>query len=76
MMVQMDEGLWNALLELDTLMQEKKSLVSQLEELTLSRYDYPDKLLNYHLSVVLSYQNMYCLCVYVNRISHFRYSTE
>lgn len=53
MMVQMDEGLWNALLELDTLMQEKKSLVSQLEELTLSRYDYPDKLLN-HLSVVLS----------------------
>ncbi len=49
MMVQMDEGLWNALLELDTLMQEKKSLVSQLEELTLSRYDYPDKLLNYHL---------------------------
>lgn len=41
MMVQMDEGLWNALLELDTLMQEKKSLSSQLEELTLSRYDYP-----------------------------------
>lgn len=39
MMVQMDEGLWNALLELDTLMQEKKSLASQLEELTLSRYD-------------------------------------
>ncbi|KAI2660521.1 Vacuolar protein sorting-associated protein 13a [Labeo rohita] len=35
MMVQMDEGLWNALLELDTLMQ-KKSLASQLEELTLS----------------------------------------
>ncbi|KAF4109446.1 uncharacterized protein si:ch211-167j6.3 [Onychostoma macrolepis] len=36
MMVQMDEGLWNALLELDTLMQEKKSLASQQEELTLS----------------------------------------
>uniref|UniRef100_A0A673L5I1 Si:ch211-167j6.3 n=1 Tax=Sinocyclocheilus rhinocerous TaxID=307959 RepID=A0A673L5I1_9TELE len=36
MMVQMDEGLWNALLELDTLMQEKKSLANQLEELTLS----------------------------------------
>lgn len=55
MMVQMDEGLWNALLELDTLMQEKKSLGNQLEELTLSRYDYPDKLLNHQLSVVLSY---------------------
>ncbi|XP_059355776.1 uncharacterized protein si:ch211-167j6.3 [Carassius carassius] len=36
MMVQMDEGLWNALLELDTQMQEKKSLANQLEELTLS----------------------------------------
>ncbi|KAK9969586.1 hypothetical protein ABG768_027747 [Culter alburnus] len=36
MMVQMDEGLWNSLLELDALMQEKKSLADQLEELTLS----------------------------------------
>ncbi|XP_067266385.1 BICD family-like cargo adapter 1 [Chanodichthys erythropterus] len=36
MMVQMDEGLWNSLLELDALMQEKKSLAGQLEELTLS----------------------------------------
>lgn len=40
MMVQMDEGLWNSLLELDALMQEKKSLADQLEELTLSRYDH------------------------------------
>lgn len=37
MMVQMDEGLWNSLLELDSVMQEKKSLVDQLQELTLSR---------------------------------------
>ncbi|XP_067299650.1 kinetochore protein Nuf2 [Pseudorasbora parva] len=37
MMVQMDEGLCNSLLELDTLMQEKKSLANQLEELNLSR---------------------------------------
>lgn len=37
MMVQMDEGLCNSLLELDTLMQEKKSLANQLEEFTLSR---------------------------------------
>ncbi|XP_057192216.1 uncharacterized protein si:ch211-167j6.3 [Triplophysa rosa] len=36
MMVQMDEGLWNSLLELDSVMQEKKSLVDQLQELTLS----------------------------------------
>ncbi|XP_043105000.1 trichohyalin isoform X2 [Puntigrus tetrazona] len=36
MMVQMDEGLWNALLELDSLMQEKKSLATQLKELILS----------------------------------------
>lgn len=41
MMVQMDEGLWNSLLELDALMQEKKSLASQLEEVTLTRYDHP-----------------------------------
>uniref|UniRef100_A0A672PN20 Si:ch211-167j6.3 n=1 Tax=Sinocyclocheilus grahami TaxID=75366 RepID=A0A672PN20_SINGR len=37
MMVQMDEGLWNALLELETLMQEKKSLANQLEELNLDK---------------------------------------
>lgn len=37
MMVQMDEGLWNSLLELDSVMQEKKSLVDQLQELTLFR---------------------------------------
>ncbi len=61
MMVQMDEGLWNALLELDTLMQEKKSLASQLEEFTLSRYDFPDKMLSYHRSVALYYQHMHCL---------------
>lgn len=47
MMVQMDEGLWNSLLELDALMQEKKSLAGQLEELTLSRYDHPETLLIY-----------------------------
>lgn len=41
MMVQVDEGLWNSLLELDALMQEKKSLASQLEEVTLTRYDHP-----------------------------------
>lgn len=48
MMVQMDEGLWNSLLELDALMHEKKSLAGQLEELTLSRYD--------HLVTLLIYQ--------------------
>ncbi|XP_056107709.1 uncharacterized protein si:ch211-167j6.3 [Rhinichthys klamathensis goyatoka] len=37
MMVQIDEGLWNSLLELDALMQEKKSLANQLEEFTLTR---------------------------------------
>ncbi|KAK7153892.1 hypothetical protein R3I94_007298 [Phoxinus phoxinus] len=36
MMVQMDESLWNSLLELDALMQEKKSLANQLEELHLT----------------------------------------
>ncbi|XDV30740.1 hypothetical protein PO909_033590 [Leuciscus waleckii] len=36
MMVQVDEGLWNSLLELDALMQLKKSLASQLEEFTLT----------------------------------------
>ncbi|XP_051999213.1 uncharacterized protein si:ch211-167j6.3 [Xyrauchen texanus] len=37
MMVQVDEGLWNSLLELDAVMEEKKSLAKQLQELTLSR---------------------------------------
>ncbi|XP_055071718.2 uncharacterized protein [Misgurnus anguillicaudatus] len=36
MMVQMDEGLWNSLLELDSVMLERKSLENQLQELTLS----------------------------------------
>ncbi|XP_001342546.1 uncharacterized protein si:ch211-167j6.3 isoform X1 [Danio rerio] len=36
MMVQKDEGLCNSLLELDAIMQEKKHLISQLEEFTLS----------------------------------------
>ncbi|XP_065149388.1 uncharacterized protein [Paramisgurnus dabryanus] len=36
MMVQMDEGLWNSLLELDSVMQERKGLENQLQELTLS----------------------------------------
>lgn len=47
MMVQTDEGLWNSLLELDALMQEKKSLTNQLEEFTLPKYDHPVTLLTY-----------------------------
>lgn len=44
-MVQVDEDLWNSLLELDALMQEKKSLANQLEEFTLTGYVYPVALL-------------------------------
>jgi len=52
MMVQVDEGLWNSLLELDALMQEKKSLANQLEDFTLNEYDNPVTLLIYQPSVL------------------------
>jgi len=52
MMVQVDEGIWNSLLELDALMQEKKSLANQLEDFTLNEYDNPVTLLIYKPSVL------------------------